>query len=96
MKDDKQTEQVYIVTFEERYGGFEEFSYLAVLGADKMSSKELVESMWYEIDSIEDYDGHYKDNPYYWVAGNEKLVRVVSKKPIITEHLDIVNQYITV
>ena len=54
MKVDKQTEQVYIVTFEERYGGFEEFSYLAVLGADKMSSKELVESMWYEIDSIEE------------------------------------------
>ena len=35
------TEQVYIVTFEERYGGFEEFSYLAVKGADKMSSLKI-------------------------------------------------------
>ena len=96
MKVDKPTEQVYIVTFEERYGEFEEYSYLGVLGADKMSSQELVEAMWYEVDGVEDYDGQYSDNPYYWVAGNEKLVRVVGKKPISSEHLDIVSQYITV
>lgn len=90
------TEQVYIITFEERYGGFEEFSYLAVKGADKMSSQELVETMWYEIDMEEDFDGQYADNPYYWVAGNEKLVRVVSKKPINAQHLDIISQYISV
>jgi len=96
LKVDKPTEQVYIVTFEERYGEFEEYSYLGVLGADKMSSQELVEAMWYETDMEEDFDGQYADNPYYWVAGNEKLVRVVSKKPISSEHLDIVSQYITV
>ena len=90
------TEQVYIVTFEERYGEFEEYSYLAVKGADNMSSQELVETMWYEIDGVEDYDGEYADNPYYWVAGNEKLVRVAWKKPINAQHLDIIAQYISV
>tara|TARA_Y100000996_G_scaffold220188_1_gene173225 strand:- start:7600 stop:7875 length:276 start_codon:yes stop_codon:yes gene_type:complete len=90
------SEQVYIVTFEERTGGFEEFSYLAVKGADEMTSQELVEAMWFEIDSVETFNEQYKDNPYYWVAGNEKLVRVTSKKPITKEHLDIVNQYVTV
>jgi|TARA_B100000902_G_scaffold321394_1_gene314301 hypothetical protein len=89
-------DKVYIITFEERMAGFEEFSYLAVKGADKKTSQELVEEMWFEIDSVDDFDGHYKDNPYYWVAGNEKLVRVVSKKPISSNHLEIVNQYITV
>ena len=90
------SEQVYIVNFEERTGGFEEFSYLAVKGADEMTSQELVEAMWFEIDSVETFNEQYKDNPYYWVAGNEKLVRVTSKKPITKEHLDIVNQYVTV
>lgn len=92
----EQTKQVYIVTFEERYGGFEEYSYLAIIGADEMTSQRIVEHMWYEIDGVEDYDGQYADNPYYWVAGNEKLVRVVSKKPISSEHLDIVSRYISV
>ncbi len=90
------SEKVYIVTFEERTGGFEEYSYLAVKGADEMTSQELVEAMWFEIDSVETFNEQYKDNPYYWVAGNEKLVRVTSKKPITKEHLDIVNQYVTV
>ena len=96
MKVVKMSEKTYIVTFEERAGEFEEFNYLAVKGADKMTSQELVETMWYEIDGVEDFDSSYKDNPYFWVAGNEKLVRVVSKKPITPEHLEIVNQYITV
>jgi hypothetical protein len=88
--------KVYIVTFEELTGGFEERSHLAVQGAGKMTSQELVESMWGEIDSIEDFGTRYKDNPYYWVAGNEKLVRVIRKQPITNRHLKIVNQYITV
>lgn len=91
-----ETEQVYIITFEERYGEFEEYSYLAVKGADNMSSQELVETMWYEVDGVEDFDGQYHDNPYYWVAGNEKLVRVAWRKPISSEHLDIISQYVSV
>ena len=87
---------VYIVTFEERTGGFEELTYLAVKDANQMTNKELVETMWCAIDNVEDFDSKYNENPYYWVAGNEKLVRVVSKKPITSKHLNILNEYIKV
>tara|TARA_B100001063_G_C16665294_1_gene503284 strand:+ start:241 stop:516 length:276 start_codon:yes stop_codon:yes gene_type:complete len=88
------SQDIYIITYEERSGGFEESSYLAVKGADTMTSQQLVEAMWGEIDSVDDFDGQYKDNPYYWVAGNEKLVKVIGKKSITPKHLEILNQYI--
>ena len=80
---------MYIVAYLERYGGMESYDYLAVKGAKAMTDKELIEGMWYETDSEEEWGG-------WWVAGYEKLVQVYSVNPISEADLKIINKYITI
>ena len=82
-------DNMYIVCYLEKYGGMESYDYLAVKGAKDMTEKELIETMWYEIDGEEQWGG-------YWVGGYEKLVQVYSINHISEDNLKIINQYISV